>query len=568
MRDSHRPPEVLLPHTQARRVHVLAVIVLYQLEPADSSSYVSLLRSNAQAPHVNLTILLIDNTPGDRKPPELPPSTLYLRCGGNLGLANAYNRAIEAAEQHNCTWLLTLDQDSALPLDFLHSMSSIAAQVEDTPAIAAIAPRLVSGNVPVSPYYFRWGAVPRWFPPEWSGVPSEPVFAFNSAAMVRVSALEQIGGYDPFFWLDHSDAMLFRRLHQHGKRVLVAGSVVVDHEFSMKAMGERVFRSRYREMLLAESALWDAEMNRLAGLERTLRLLLRLVKHRRGEDAAELQAVTREFLFLRLFRSRAHRLRLFRESVMAKLGDRLPGTALAPRPAKISVCMAAYNGARYIDEQLRSILPQLGAGDEVVIVNDASTDDTCARIRAAGDSRIRLIEHTVNQGVVSTFEDALRNASGDLLFLADDDDIWAPDKVERFVAAFAQIEQVQLVTSAVSLIDSDGRPFRDARWDRDGRFVRGLMANILRNHYQGAAMAFRASLLARVLPFPRGRSYLHDVWIGTVNDRYRGGVTYLPEPLLIYRRHPANLSRRLSRSTQIKQRLELLWDHLARSFQA
>jgi glycosyltransferase involved in cell wall biosynthesis len=564
----------LLPQAHDRGVDVLAVIVLYQLEPADSASYVSLLSSSAQAPHVHLTILLVDNSPGDRNPPNLPPSTLYLRCAGNPGLANAYNRAIEAAQQHSCTWLLTLDQDSALPLDFLHSMGSIAAEVEATPAIAAIAPRLVSAGVPASPYYFRWGSVPRWFPPGWSGVPSAPVFAFNSAAMIRVDALEQIGGYDPFFRLDHSDAMLFRRLHQHGKSVQVAGSVVVDHEFSMKAMGERVSRSRYREMLLAESAFWDAERSRLAGLERTLRLLLRLVRHRRSANAAALQPITREFLFLRLFRSRAHHLRLFRESVMEKLGDRLPGTALAPRPAKISVCMAAYNGSRYIDEQLRSILPQLEADDELVIVDDASTDDTCARIRAIGDSRIRLIEHTVNQGVVCTVEDALRNASGDLLFLADDDDVWAPEKVERFVAAFAANEHVQLVTSAVSLIDSDGHPFRDARWDRNGRFVRGVFANILRNHYQGAAMALRASLLARVLPFPRGRSYLHDVWIGTVNDRRsggnrsRGGVVYLPEPLLRYRRHPGNLSRRLSRSTQIKQRLQLLWDHLGRSFRA
>ncbi len=548
---------------------ILAVIVLYKLEPALSSSYTTLLESSAQAPHLDLTILLVDNTPGEAQAPELPPPTLYLRCPANLGLANAYNRAIELAQQRGCTWLLTLDQDSTLPADFLAAIGSIAAQVEATPAIAAIAPRLVSGSTPLSPHFFRWGAVPQWFRQGWSGVPSKPVFAFNSGAMIRIDALEQVGGYDPRFWLDASDAMLFRRLHQHGKRVFVAGSIVIGHQFSMKATSGRISPSRHRQMLLAESAFWDAEMNPLAGLERTLRLFLRLWRHRVRRDPAALRA-TGEFLALRLFRSRAYRLRLFQESVTRQLGSHLPDTALPRRQPKISVCMAAYNGAPYIEQQLQSILPQLRAGDEVVIVDDASRDETRARIdalkaAALGGPCIRLIKHSVNQGVVRTFEDALRNATGDLLFLADDDDLWAPNKVESFLAAFAADEQVQLVTSAVALIDSEGRPFHDPRWDRGGRFRRGLFLNILQNHYQGSAMAFRASLLRRVLPFPH-RSYLHDVWIGTVNDRYRGGVIYLPEPLLKYRRHSANASRRLSRWSQLKQRLQLLWDHLARSF--
>ena len=156
----------------------------------------------------------------------------------------------------------------------------------------------------------------------------------------------------------------------------------------------------------------------------------------------------------------------------------------------------------------------------------------------------------------------LRNATGDILFLSDDDDLWAPDKVARFMAAFAQGEQVQVVMSAVALIDPAGKPFRDPRWDRNGRFTRGFWRNVLKNQYQGSAMAFRATLLGSVLPFKRQRTYLHDVWIGTVNDRERGGLVYLPEPLLLYRRHPGNFSRKLSRWAQVRLRLQLLGDHL------
>ena len=70
-------------------------------------------------------------------------------------------------------------------------------------------------------------------------MPAEPVFAFNSGAMLSTTALKQLGGYDPRFWLDDSDAMVFSKLHEHGKRVYVAGDIQVEHEFSMKDMQQR-----------------------------------------------------------------------------------------------------------------------------------------------------------------------------------------------------------------------------------------------------------------------------------------------------------------------------------------
>ena len=224
--------------------------------------------------------------------------------------------------------------------------------------------------------------------------------------------------------------------------------------------------------------------------------------------------------------------------------------------------MAAYNSGHYIDLQLGSILPQLGVDDEVVIVDDNSTDGTPDRIRSLGDPRIRLIVHAHNRGVVRSFEDALRAAGGDLLFLSDHDDLWAPDKVRRFQEAFSQGPHIQLVMSAVSLIDADGAPFQDLRWDRGGQFQRGFLRNVLKNGYQGSALAIRAGLLPAVLPFPRSRGYLHDVWIGTLNDRLGGGMVFLPDSLLFYRRHRTNVSHRLDLRQRVLSRAQLLWDHL------
>jgi glycosyltransferase involved in cell wall biosynthesis len=244
-----------------------------------------------------------------------------------------------------------------------------------------------------------------------------------------------------------------------------------------------------------------------------------------------------------------------------RLASSVAETALVSCSSKVSVCIASYNSGHYIDLQLRSILPQLGADDEVVVVDDNSSDDTSDRIRALADPRIRLVLHTQNAGVVRSFEHALCSATGDLLFLCDHDDLWAPEKVQRFREAFHRGSHIQLVMSAVSLIDTDGASFRDKRWDRDGQFRRGFLRNILKNGYQGSAMAIRSSLRDAVLPFPRNRSYLHDAWIGTMNDRMGGGMVFLPEPLLLYRRHQTNVSQKLGLPKRALSRIQLLLDH-------
>jgi glycosyltransferase involved in cell wall biosynthesis len=131
--------------------------------------------------------------------------------------------------------------------------------------------------------------------------------------------------------------------------------------------------------------------------------------------------------------------------------------------------MAAYNGGRFIETQLRSILPQLCAGDEIVIVDDASQDDTVSRIQAFeaefaamnSSPRVLLTRHESNCGVVQTFEDAIRRATGDVLFLCDDDDLWAPNKVEKVLEAFERSPEVQVVCTGLMLMDGEGRPMHD-----------------------------------------------------------------------------------------------------------
>jgi hypothetical protein len=351
----------------------------------------------------------------------------------------------------------------------------------------------------------------------------------------------------------------------------VAGSVEVDHDFSMLNMQERVSPERYRTILLAESAFWDLEMNTLAGLERTARLAGRLGKHWVRGDSTELRQLTFQALWLRLFHSREFRIDRWRKATAERLTDSLDGCALPSRPM-VSVCMAAYNGERYIEAQLRSILPQLEPGDEIVIVDDASRDGTLVRVQQMQHAleqslgpRLIVLQHQTNEGVVRTFEDAVRRATGDILFLCDDDDLWAPDKVRKVLQAFAARPETQLVSSGLSLIDEQNQPASDPEFLRHRRFTANLAANLLHNQFQGSAMAFRSSLIREVLPFPSNRLFLHDAWIGARTIVTDGGTAYIDEPLLLYRRHAGNYTRILSRWNQLKRRLQLIAALLARA---
>jgi glycosyltransferase involved in cell wall biosynthesis len=553
------PPQT----TQGKRVtRFLAVIVLHRLMPQDSLSYQTLLASAEYFNPVQsqLNLLLIDNCPTVPLPYALPSWVRYEKAPRNLGLAAAYNRAIDLALTEGFDWMITLDQDSDLPESFLARVAEIAESLRSTIKVAAIVPQLIGDGKTLSPLCFRLGAFPAWYPIGFTGIPSDKVFAFNSGSVMRVSALRQAGGYDPRFWLDYSDTRLFCQLAKHGKQVMVAGDLQLSHNFSMLDKQRRMLPERYRELLSTETALWDMEMNRLAGLERTIRLVGRYVKHLLNKDQQEFRRETSRALFVRLFRSRKWRRhdwqqQLVRRFPEMRIDDQAPSRGFRP---KVSVCMATYNGEKYLAQQLQSILIQLSNYDEVIIVDDASADGTVDIVSNFNDSRLILIQHAANQGVVASFEDAVRNATGDVLFLSDQDDIWAPNRVSRTLEAFADNKELALVVTNVALINEDGTCFatdkRLKRWPFDSR----LIPNLIANRFQGSAMAFRSSLTQKILPFPGNFLFLHDAWIGARCALTRTGVGYISEPLLFYRRHAENLSEILPAWLMVRKRVELI----------
>ncbi len=217
------------------------------------------------------------------------------------------------------------------------------------------------------------------------------------------------------------------------------------------------------------------------------------------------------------------------------------GMKTLPTSPNVSVCMATWNGAQFLREQLQTVLQQLGPGDELVIVDDASHDETMQLLRGAekesGAATIRLYQNERTLGAISTFERALALAKGEILLLCDQDDHWLPGKVERIRSAFARDAATTLVLSDAQLIDGEGQVFASSL-AKVKPYRQGLLSNLTKNTFLGCTMAFRRSSLEYCLPFPAGTP-MHDQWIGLLHTLF-GKVVYLDEPLVQYRRHGGN----------------------------
>ena len=196
-----------------------------------------------------------------------------------------------------------------------------------------------------------------------------------------------------------------------------------------------------------------------------------------------------------------------------------------------TVCIATYNGEKYIAEQLQSILSQIASDDEVIISDDGSSDATCAIIESLQDARIRLL-HNDSHHFKWNFINALQHARGKYVFLSDQDDVWMEGK---YAACCRLLEEYDMVVTDSMVTDEHLHVLYPSffRFYNSGP---GLLKNALQNTYFGACMAFRQSLLQRAFPFPKTNEVGHDIWLGLVAEM-TGRPYFLSQPYLLYRRH-------------------------------
>lgn len=204
--------------------------------------------------------------------------------------------------------------------------------------------------------------------------------------------------------------------------------------------------------------------------------------------------------------------------------------------AKISVCLAIHNGERFLHEQIESILSQLHGEDELICSDDHSTDRSTLILESFHDSRVKLTKPPTHGNHVLNFEHALRQCTGDHIFLSDHDDIWNHNKVETLSR---YLSHYHLVQSDCSIIDENNFEVAPSLFKIQST-KSGIIRNWIKNTYTGCCIAFRREILKNVLPFPRGIR-AHDQWIGLIAEKYYS-VYQLPEALVKYRRHQNNFS--------------------------
>jgi glycosyltransferase involved in cell wall biosynthesis len=212
---------------------------------------------------------------------------------------------------------------------------------------------------------------------------------------------------------------------------------------------------------------------------------------------------------------------------------------------RISVALCTYNGERFLETQLSSILSQTRLPDELVLCDDGSRDGTLAIAQAFAQRapfRVRIVRNKTNLGSNRNFQQAIDLCSGDLIVLSDQDDVWAPNRVGRSESELRAKPGCGLVFSDAIVIDDDGRPTGNTLW-QNFVFTPKLQKKMRRGSYTplaqsrfitGATVTFRSRF--RPLLFPILGDWVHDGWIAML-IACLSGVCFIPEPLVQYRQH-------------------------------
>lgn len=205
----------------------------------------------------------------------------------------------------------------------------------------------------------------------------------------------------------------------------------------------------------------------------------------------------------------------------------------------ISVCIASYNGAKYIKRQIETIIQQLTESDELIISDDNSTDETLQIIKSFNDERIRLFCHTPDvscyphQKVTSNFENAISRAKGDYIFLADQDDVWCDNKINEVLPYF---DRFDFIIHNFTLLCNNKKIIKYLK----SPLPKTWLFILIKMKLYGCTMAFNRKVLDLALPFPR-KLIAHDYWISALALK-QARCLYIDKPLIEYRVHDSSVT--------------------------
>jgi glycosyltransferase involved in cell wall biosynthesis len=244
--------------------------------------------------------------------------------------------------------------------------------------------------------------------------------------------------------------------------------------------------------------------------------------------------------------------------------------------SRISIALCTFNGASFLDEQLRSLELQERKPDEVIVCDDVSEDDTwhvVDKFRRRAPFDVKMMRNSQRLGVARNFEAAITHCAGDIIFLCDQDDVWHPKKISTLEATFNEDPSASLIFSDALVVDQQLNTLGYTTWQRFGftphyrnavKNGRALELLVRKNFVTGATTAFRSSLRSVALPIPPG--WVHDEWLALIAAAV-GRIAFVDQQLVKYRQHSNNqiggakpgIAERLDEKLQHGSSLHVLW---------
>ena len=215
---------------------------------------------------------------------------------------------------------------------------------------------------------------------------------------------------------------------------------------------------------------------------------------------------------------------------------------------KVSVAVCTYNGEKYLQEQLNSFTAQTRLPDEVVVCDDCSQDSTREILTAFAESApfsVKLYFNEQNLGFIKNFEKAIRNCTGEIIVLSDQDDVWSEKKLELIEAEFTKSERIGMVYADAKVVTESLAPLKMTMWQYRGfnaekqkLFSDGKAFDLLLTdgYVYGSSMAFRAVYRDLFLPIPENTFFIHDNWIALMISSV-AEISLIKECIIKYRQH-------------------------------
>ncbi|MBO9688663.1 MAG: glycosyltransferase [Mitsuaria chitosanitabida] len=520
---------------------MLAVVVLYRRAPAQAAAWPELSRwldQPSKAGDLKLrAVLFHDNSPApDPTSAEAvgnaPDARVHYRHDpANGGTRAAFIGAAERARALGCDWLLLLDQDTSLPPRLMDAASTALAA---TPGVAALVPRVLHGETPISPAVIADTGIIRPLPLERTPRAGARLTAIASGTLLRVEALEALGPLPERLWLDGVDHWIFTRLHRLGRPVRIV-ACTLKHDLSAVSLSSmptwRVVSMLESERLLLREWPWIA---RLARPYRLSRFLMRL----RREHPDAFRAALRWLVTGR---------QPPRPGEVAP-PPALPASTVPSTMTAIDILLPVYNGTRFLEAQLDSLLAQTHRSWRCLMRDDGSSDGSSAilrRYQAAHPERFVVIEDGLgNLGTVRCLNALSQHVSAPVFAFCDQDDVWHPEKLSTSVARLQALQTSEatpaLVYCDMTVTDAALTPTAPSFWDVLGgrRYARELAGLPVINVVAGCTMVGNRALLEAAFPVP-ACAPMHDYWVGVV-AKFTGAVAAIETPLMLYRQHGRN----------------------------